>query len=65
MYNTIYLTVKDCCAFLGLGRNTVLRLCNEKPHGFPAVRVGARRWQIDYELLKAWKADWFNGKFDI
>ena len=64
MYDMNVLHVPDMCAFLGLGRNTVLRLCKEKVHGFPVVKVG-QRYQADKELLATWKKDWYSGKFDI
>lgn len=59
-----YLTVKEMQVFLGLGRNTVLRLCQERSHGFPVVRIG-NRYQADRRRLEAWKDDWFDGKFCI
>lgn len=59
-----YFGLQETCDFLGLGRSTVLRLCQKKVHGFPAVKVG-NRWQIDAKLLSAWKVNWFEGKFEI
>lgn len=64
MYNCEYLTVKDMMSYLGLGRNRVLRLCQERTHNFPAVKVG-NRYQADLGKLTAWKNDWFDGKFEI
>lgn len=64
MYECEYLSVKDMMAFLGLGRCRILRLCQEKTHGFPAVKVG-NKYQADLIKLRAWKDDWFAGKFDI
>lgn len=64
MYDRRYLNVKDACVFLGLGRNTLLRLCQEHVHGFPAVRIG-NRWQIDAGLLDNWKSRWYAGDFEI
>lgn len=63
MYDN-YLNTKQAQSFLGLGRNTVLRLCQERLHNFPAVKVG-NTYHIDAERLKAWKDDWFDGKFSI
>ena len=59
-----YLNMAGICDFLGIGRRTALKLCQERPHGFPVVRVG-RRYQADAELLAAWRDDWYAGKFDI
>ena len=59
-----YLGVKQMQEFLGLGRNTVLRLCRNHVHGFPAVKVG-NRYQADAEKLAQWKDEWFNAKFSI
>ena len=64
MYETHFMNVKEACAFLGVGRNTMLRLCREHTHGFPAVRIG-NRYQIDGALLCKWKADWYAGAFEI
>ena len=64
MYDFNYLGLKDICKYLGVGRNTAIRLCQERPHGFPAVKVG-RRYQADEELLAKWKSDWYAGKFTI
>ena len=64
MYSSKYLNVKEACAFLGVGRGTLLRLCRERPHQFPAVQIG-RRYQIDADLLAKWKADWYAGAFRI
>lgn len=64
MYDNRFMNVKEACAFLGLGRNTLLRLCHDRPHKFPAVLVG-NRYQMDTELLAKWKADWYAGAFDI
>ena len=64
MYSMNYLRVQDACVYLGLGRNTVLRLCREHVNGFPAVRVG-NRWQIDRDLLDKWKSRWYAGDFEI
>ena len=59
-----YLGVSEIAAYLGVGRNTVLKLCQERPNHFPVVRVG-NRYQADAELLAKWRADWFAGKFEI
>lgn len=59
-----HLGIKDMCLFLGVGRNTALRLCQEKPNGFPAVKIG-NRYQADAELLMEWYKDWHAGKFTI
>lgn len=59
-----YLGVKEASAYLGIGRNTCLRLCQEATGNFPAVMVG-RRYQIDADKLRAWKDDWYNHKFVI
>ena len=60
----VYMNLKEACAFLGLGRNTCLRLCQEQTHGFPAVRIG-NRYQIDGSRLEKWKTDWYDHKFEI
>jgi len=60
----IYMNVTEACAFLGIGRNTCLRLCQEQVHSFPAVKVG-RRYQIDADRLRQWKNDWYDHKFNI
>lgn len=62
--DTRFLGVKEMMNFLGLGRNRVLRLCQERPNSFPAVRIG-NRYQADREKLTLWKDDWYNGKFDL
>jgi excisionase family DNA binding protein len=59
-----YLNTKEIAQFLGIGRDTVLLLCRERQHGFPAVRVG-RRYQADKEKLREWKRAWYAGEFDI
>lgn len=64
MYDVTYLNLKEMQSFLGLGRNLVLRLCQEHTHNFPAVKVG-NRYQADFEKLKRWKDDWYDGKFSI
>ena len=64
MYDGSFLNLKQMQSFLGLGRNRTLRLCQERPHSFPAVRVG-NRYQADYEKLLKWKDDWYEGKFEI
>lgn len=65
MYYTDYLRgVDEIGSFLGVGRGTALRLCREKPNGFPVVRVG-KRYQADTKLLTQWKDDWYKGKFTI
>ena len=65
MYDTNYLRgVESIGSFLGLGRNTVLRLCQERPNSFPVVKVG-RQYQADVGLLTQWKNDWYKGKFTI
>ncbi len=64
MYEKRYYTVEEARGYLGIGRHTCIRLCNEKPYGFPAVKIG-RRYQIDAEKLALWKDDWYAGKFTI
>jgi DNA binding domain, excisionase family len=64
MYTAPYLNVKGACEYLGLGRATVLRLCRQRPHKFPAVKIG-NRYQIDAGLLAKWKDDWYSGVFEI
>lgn len=64
MYSN-YLTLNEARAYLGIGKSLALKLCQEKPHGFPCVRIGKGRYQIDADLLAQWKADWFAGKFEI
>ena len=64
MYDRNYLTVPQMCEFLGIGRNTCLKLCAKRPPGFPVVRVG-NRYRADKELLYKWKSDWYAGKFGI
>ena len=59
-----YLGVTGMCQYLGLGRNTVLKLCQDRPNKFPVVRIG-NRYQADAELLRKWRADWYAGKFEI
>lgn len=59
-----FLGVKDMCQFLGIGRNTALKLCQTRPNNFPAVKVG-NRYQADKEKLAQWKDDWYAGKFTI
>lgn len=62
--NPKYWGIADACTFLGLGRSTVLKLCQKRTHGFPAVKVG-NRYQIDEAKLRVWREDWFAGKFDL
>ena len=64
MYDGSFLNLKQMQSFLGLGRNRTQRLCQDRPHSFPAVRVG-NRYQADYEKLLKWKNDWYEGKFKI
>ena len=64
MYSSKFMNVKQACEYLGVGRSTVLRLCRQHTHGFPAVLIG-NRYQIDAELLSEWKANWYKGAFDI
>lgn len=65
MYGTNYLRgVEAIGNFLGVGRNTAMRLCQERPNGFPVVRIG-RQYQTDVTLLAKWKDDWYQGKFTI
>lgn len=59
-----FLGTKDMQEFLGLGRNTVLRLCQERPHNFPAIRIG-NRYQAELSNLRAWRDDLYSGKFSI
>lgn len=59
-----YLNTDGICNFLGIGRRTALKLCQEKPHGFPVVKIGGR-YQADRELLAMWRDSWYTGKFDI
>lgn len=63
-FECTFLTIKDICKFLGLGRNKVLQLCQERTAGFPAVKVG-NRYQSDLEKLTAWKDAWYRGEFEI
>lgn len=62
--DTQYLTVIEIGKYLGLGRNRVLRLCQERTHNFPAVKVG-NRYQAELGRLSKWRDDWFDGKFGI
>ena len=64
MYQYTYLGMKEAQAFLGLGRCTVLKLCKDKPGGFPVVRVG-NRYQFDQDKLAAWRDRWYAGEFEI
>ena len=64
MYECNFLNVSEMCGFLGVGRNMALRLCQTRPHHFPAVKIG-NRYQADFEKLSAWKDAWYNGDFDI
>ena len=64
MYDPDYLSLTGICTYLGVGRSFGLRLCNEKPHGFPVVKIG-NRWQADAEKLKAWRDRWYSGEFEI
>lgn len=64
MYEFHYLKLKDICTFLGLGRNTVLKLCQDKPHNFPVTKVG-REYRADEGLLAKWREDFYSGKFTI
>lgn len=64
MYSSSYVYIKDICAILGIGRNTALKLCQNRTHGFPAVKVG-RRYQVDVNKLMHWKDEWDAGKFTI
>ena len=64
MYDKIYLTLKEICTLLGVGRNTALRICQDRVHDFPAVKVG-NRWQADAEMAEAWRKRWLAGEFTI
>lgn len=64
MYKREFLTVVQMMEYLGLGRNRVLRLCQEHTHNFPAVRVG-NRYQSELSRLEQWYNDWYEGKFSI
>ena len=64
MYENETMNLSDMAKFLGVGRNTMLRLCQERPHGIPVVRVG-RRYQSELSKLSAWKDDWYAGMFEI
>ena len=64
MYEPDYLGLPEICTFLGIGRGTCLRLCKEKPHGFPVTRIGVR-WQADAEKLSAWRDRMYSGEFEI
>jgi hypothetical protein len=58
------LNTKQMAAFLGLGRNTVLHLCQTKLDGFPAIRVG-NRYRADIDLLKAWRDRLYRGEITL
>jgi len=58
------LSTKQMAEFLGLGRNTVLRLCQTKEKGFPAIRIG-NRYRADIEKLKAWREELYSGKITL
>jgi len=64
MYSDNHLSVKEAGAYLGLGRNRTLKLCQERTHGFPAVKNG-NKYIIDKEKLSKWYEDWYAGKFEI
>lgn len=59
-----YFSLAEACKYLGIGRNTGIRLCQERTNGFPVVKVG-NRYQIDAAMLEDWKHDWYQGKFNI
>lgn len=64
MYNNKYMNLREACNYLGIGRSTALRLCQNQTAGFPAVKIG-NRYQIDADMLETWKRDWYQGKFKI
>lgn len=64
MYECNFMNLKEMQGFLGVGRNTLLRLCQERTHDFPVVKVG-NRYQADADKLAKWKDDWYSGKFTI
>lgn len=64
MYDFRYVKLKDICEILGMGRNTVLKLCQDRPHGFPVTKVG-REYRADEKLLIAWRDDFYAGKFSL
>jgi len=59
-----YLKAKEIQAFLGIGRGTLLRLCQNKTQNIPVVKVG-REYRADAEKLAAWRDAWYSGKFSI
>lgn len=64
MYDCKYQGVPEMVKTLGICRAKVIKLCEEKPFGFPAVKVG-NRYRADEALLEAWRQDWYSGKFDL
>ena len=46
------LNVSELSQVLGIGMNAAYRLCLQD--GFPAVKIGDRRWIISIEGLKVW-----------
>lgn len=64
MYEYKHIGPQEAAKFIGVGKNKILQLCQERPHNFPAVRVG-RCWRIDKEKLSVWYDAWYSGKFEI
>lgn len=64
MYEDKYVNVSDMVTALGMCREKVLRLCQERPCGFPAIKVG-NRYRADRDLLEAWRTKFYSGSFDL
>jgi len=62
MYDCKFVGVKDMILILGICREKVMRLCNEKPYGFPVIKVG-RQYRADEAQLIAWKDRLYSGEF--
>ena len=46
----------------GVGRNATLKLCQERPYGFPVVRIG-RNYRADESKLLEWRDRLYSGEF--
>jgi len=48
-----YMSIKETCEYLGLNRNTILKMIAED--GLPAVKIG-KLWKIKIRELDEWIA---------
>ncbi|SHI91232.1 DNA binding domain-containing protein, excisionase family [Clostridium amylolyticum] len=47
------LTIAECVAYTGIGRDKLMELAHSQNSGFPAFRVGAK-FLVNRELLDMW-----------